>query len=195
MYSDGSNTDIPESSPASLNAVSEDGFLCKPSTATDVDPNTGATYHSEISSVITGQGFYPMPLMVEDGQGATSGILGTTGSGIPHPAWNYASDPGGLAASAYAAANEATSPWNFPAGDRDDDNSAISGTLLRRLLRRQHQHHEDGHGDRPDRLLPNHEHGRQLHRLAVKLQNGTEGPAARAAGFFPAARSRLPEPS
>ena len=85
VYSDGSNPDIPISSNASLNAVSEDGFLCKPSSATDVDPNTGATYRSEINSVITAQGFFPLPLMVEDGQGATSGVYGTTGTGIPHP--------------------------------------------------------------------------------------------------------------
>ena len=38
VYSDGSNPDIPISSPASLNAVSEDGFLCKPSSARTLTP-------------------------------------------------------------------------------------------------------------------------------------------------------------
>jgi len=125
VYSDGSNPDIPISSPASLNAVSEDGFLCKPSSATDVDPNTGTPYRTEINSVISAQGFYPLPLMVEDGQCATTGVYGTTGSGIPTPAW---SSTGGLSTSNYAASVEAGSPWNFPTGDQDTDNSAVSGT-------------------------------------------------------------------
>ncbi len=123
VYSNGSNPDIPATAPAALNAASEDGFLCKPSSSTDVDPNTGATYRSEINSVITAQGFFPLPLMVENGQGSTSGIYGTTGNGIPNPAWSD-----GLSASAYNATKEATSPWNFPAGDQDTDNSSVSGT-------------------------------------------------------------------
>jgi hypothetical protein len=125
VYSDGSNPAIPISSPASLNAVSEDGFLCKPSSSTDVDPNTGATYRTEINSIISAQGFFPLPLMVEDGQGQTSGGYGTTGPGIPNPAW---SSTGGLQSSAYNAAHESGNPWNFPTGDQDTDNSAISGT-------------------------------------------------------------------
>ncbi len=124
VYSDGSNPDIPVSSPASLNAVSEDGFLCKPSSNTDVDPNTGATYRSEINADISAQGFYPLPLMVEDGQGATTGVYGTTGTGIPNPAWTS----GGLSTSNYAASVEAGSPWNFPAGDQDTDVSATTGS-------------------------------------------------------------------
>jgi hypothetical protein len=123
VYSNGSNPDIPASSPAALNVASEDGFECKPSTSTDVDPNTGATYRTEINAAITAQGFVPLPLEVENGQGATTGIYGTTGSGIPNPAWTD-----GLSASAYNATNEATSPWNYPAGSQDDDNSAVSGT-------------------------------------------------------------------
>jgi hypothetical protein len=125
VYSDGSNGDIPISSPASLNAVSEDGFLCKPSSSTDIDPNTGVTYRTEINSVISTQGFFPLPLMVEDGQGATTGVYGTTGTGIPTPAW---SSTGGLQSSAYNASHEAVAPWNFPTGDQDTDNSAVSGT-------------------------------------------------------------------
>ncbi len=123
VYSDGSNPAIPASSPAALNVASEDGFECKPSTSADVDPNTGATYRSEITAAIQAQGFVPLPLEVENGQGSTQGIYGTTGGGIPNPAWGA-----GLSASAYNATKEATSPWNFPAGDQDDDNSAVSGT-------------------------------------------------------------------
>ncbi len=123
VYSDGSNPDIAASSPATLNALSEDGFLCKPSTATDVDPNTGVTYRTEIDQVITAQGFFPLPLEVENGQTVSGGGYGTTASGIPNPAWSN-----GLSASAYNAANEGSSPWNFPAANQDTDNSAISGT-------------------------------------------------------------------
>jgi hypothetical protein len=43
-----------------LNLVSEYGFLCKPLTETDIDPLTGASYRSEIESIILAQGFYPV---------------------------------------------------------------------------------------------------------------------------------------
>ena len=184
---DGSNSSIPISSPASLNAVSEDGFLCKPSTATDVDPNTGATYRSEINSIITAQGFFPLPLMVEDGQGATTGVYGTTGTGIPTPAW---SSTGGLQSSAYNAAHEAGSPWNFPTGDQDTDNSAIIGHLHRRLLQRQHQRHEDGLGRGPHRVLPDRELGRQLDQLVVHAVRHS-----RAGSPGCGVRPRSPEPA
>jgi hypothetical protein len=128
VYSDGSNPQINASSPASLNAVSEDGFLCKPSSSTDIDPNTGSTYRSEISKVITGQGFFPLPLMVENGQNgqqneAAFGPYGSTSTlntppGIPNPAWSD-----GLSASDYNAANETT-----PAPNQDTDDSAVNGT-------------------------------------------------------------------
>jgi hypothetical protein len=126
VYSDGSNPQIAASSPASLNAVSEDGFLCKPSSNTDIDPNTGATYRSEINKVITSQGFFPLPLMVENGQngqqnGSAFGPFGTTdtaGGGIPNPAWSD-----GLSASDYNAAHETT-----PAPNQDTDDSAVNGT-------------------------------------------------------------------
>jgi hypothetical protein len=123
VYSDGANPDIPASAPAALNWGSEDGFMCKPSSSLDVDPNTGKTYRTEINAAITAQGFFPLPLEVENGQGATSGIYGTTGSGIPSPAWSD-----GLSGSAYNATNEAGSPWDYPAGDQDTDVSAVSGT-------------------------------------------------------------------
>jgi hypothetical protein len=125
VYSDGANPNIPVSSPATLNAVSEDGFICKPATATDVDPNTGLTYHSEIDAAITNQGFLPLPnLQVEDGQGdVTTSAYNSTEAGIPNPAWND-----GLSASKYNAANETGSPWNFAAANVDTDKSAVSGT-------------------------------------------------------------------
>jgi hypothetical protein len=125
VYADGENPNIPASAPAALNAVSEDGFLCKPATATDIDPNTGATYRSEIDAAITAEGFFPLPnLQVEDGQGDTSiAAYNSTKAGIPNPAWTD-----GLSASKYNAANETGSPWNFAAANVDTDNSAVSGT-------------------------------------------------------------------
>ncbi len=125
VYSNGSNTNIPESNAATLNAISEDGFMCKPSTATDIDPNTGATYHSEIDAAITAQGFTPLPrLQVEDGQGDASagqpGQYTDTASGIPHPGWVE------LGASKYNATNAAES--TFSPVNQDTDNSAVNGT-------------------------------------------------------------------
>ncbi len=124
VYSDGSNPNIPVSSSATLNALSEDGFLCKPSTTTDVDPTTGLTYRSEIDAAITSQGFFPLPsLQVEDGQGDTAVGYNSTKSGIPHPAWSD-----GLSASKYNATNETGSTWNFAAANVDTDDSAVNGT-------------------------------------------------------------------
>lgn len=67
VYSDGTNSDIPVSSPATLNFASEDGFLCKPNTVDGtasgtqiVDPVTNETYRSEIEAAITAQGFFPL---------------------------------------------------------------------------------------------------------------------------------------
>jgi ABC-type phosphate transport system substrate-binding protein len=73
VYSNGSfNTTVnaqfgfPAASPATINYVSEIGFLCKPQTdvgSADVDdPNTGVWYHTEIANTISAQGFIPFPL-------------------------------------------------------------------------------------------------------------------------------------
>jgi hypothetical protein len=47
---------------AALNFMGDYGFLCKASTAYDVDPNspTGQTYRTEIENDITSQGFFPI---------------------------------------------------------------------------------------------------------------------------------------
>jgi ABC-type phosphate transport system substrate-binding protein len=67
VYSDGTNSDIPVSSNATLNFASEVGFLCKPNTVSGgttgaqiTDPVTGLTYRSEIESAILAQGFFPL---------------------------------------------------------------------------------------------------------------------------------------
>jgi len=47
-------------SQATLNFVGENGFLCKASTNTEIDPQTGSTYRSEIEAAIVAQGFFPL---------------------------------------------------------------------------------------------------------------------------------------
>lgn len=124
VYSDGANPLIPVSSNASLNAVSEAGFLCKPATAQDIDPNTGATYRSEINSTITKQGFLPLPLVIEDGNGSATAPFTTTAGGINSPAWVT----GELKGSNYDGSVEAAAPWTFPAANLDTDSSAANGS-------------------------------------------------------------------
>jgi hypothetical protein len=81
-----------------LNLVSEYGFLCKPSTLTDIDPLTGASYRSEIESVITAQGFFPIDSSISTP--FSEGSL-TTAASITDPLYqeidpNYTStDPSG----------------------------------------------------------------------------------------------------
>jgi len=73
VYSDGSNANLPFASSGGLppvisqavqNFVSTYGFLCSTETYTTVDPlsPTGATYGSEIDSIITANGFFPIQL-------------------------------------------------------------------------------------------------------------------------------------
>jgi hypothetical protein len=45
---------------ATLNAIGENGFLCKSSTASEVDTQTGVLYRTEIENVITANGFFPL---------------------------------------------------------------------------------------------------------------------------------------
>ena len=129
VYSDGENsTNIPTTNAATLNFVSEDGFLCKPATNTDVNPNDGNTYRADIDTALEGQGFLPIPLTVENGQNATTGNYFTTAqpTGIPHPAWSV------LSGSAYGPTAEAT--LGFPAADIDTDYTAVQGTYANVLL-------------------------------------------------------------
>jgi ABC-type phosphate transport system substrate-binding protein len=80
VYSNGSNTNLPPATAATLNYVSEVGFLCKAQTVTGaaettlpasttaadtnsndiVDPGTGEWYHDEIFNTITANGFIPV---------------------------------------------------------------------------------------------------------------------------------------
>lgn len=124
VYGDGLNPNIPAANAPTLNFLSEDGFLCKPSTATDIDPYTGATYRSEIDANLSAQGFLPLPnLQVEDGQGDTTvAIYNSTATGIPHPAYNE------LHNSAYDSAVETGSTYKFAPANVDTDSSAWQGT-------------------------------------------------------------------
>jgi len=82
VYSNGSNANITEATAATLNYVSEAGFLCKPqtldqsantATANQIeDPATGAWYRTEIANAIVAQGFYPLS------SGMGSGTVTTT---------------------------------------------------------------------------------------------------------------------
>jgi len=47
-------------SQATLNFVGENGFLCKSSTGTETDPQTGVLYRAEIENAIKSQGFFPL---------------------------------------------------------------------------------------------------------------------------------------
>jgi hypothetical protein len=75
VYSNGSNANIPAATAATVNYVSELGFICNPnkgSATLTLDPNTGSTYVSEIQAVIEGAGFYPLSA------GAGSGTVNQT---------------------------------------------------------------------------------------------------------------------
>jgi ABC-type phosphate transport system substrate-binding protein len=75
VYSNGSNTNIPAAKAATVNYVSEIGFVCNPnkgkSTAA-VDMLTGNTYISEIQSIIQNAGFFPLSA------GAATGTVNQT---------------------------------------------------------------------------------------------------------------------
>jgi len=45
---------------ATLNFIGENGFLCKSSTASEVDTQTGVLYRTEIENAITANGFFPL---------------------------------------------------------------------------------------------------------------------------------------
>jgi ABC-type phosphate transport system substrate-binding protein len=69
-YANGTNSDLPLATNATINFASEIGFACKVNTNNGlasggaanqiVDPVTGLTYRSEIETAITSQGFYPL---------------------------------------------------------------------------------------------------------------------------------------
>jgi ABC-type phosphate transport system substrate-binding protein len=79
VYGNGnpSASNVPVATPASINYISEVGFICKPQTYTYqllvrgtehtytgyiVDPNTGAYYKTEVAAAITKNGFFQIPI-------------------------------------------------------------------------------------------------------------------------------------
>lgn len=86
VYSNGFNSNIPAATAATLNYVSEVGFLCNPNkggSSNIFDPLTGLSYISEIQADIKAAGFFPL----SEGMGA--GTVNSTpideGS-VPHTA-------------------------------------------------------------------------------------------------------------
>lgn len=85
VYSNGSNSNInPVATTATLNYMSEVGFMCKPQSTTIINPATGNTYVTDIQAVIRAGGFYPLS------SGMTTGTINQTpitdeGS-VSHPA-------------------------------------------------------------------------------------------------------------
>ncbi len=82
IYSNGFNSKLPTATPATLNYVSEAGFLCKPQNQTLIDPATGRSWTSEIQAIITAQGFFP--ISAGDANGAVNTTPLDEGS-VAHP--------------------------------------------------------------------------------------------------------------
>jgi ABC-type phosphate transport system substrate-binding protein len=88
VYSNGTNTGtnpIPVATQATLNFVSEYGFICKQDSA--IDSNSGNSYGSEIQSIITNNGFFPLPSATMDASNVDSN------ASISDPGYSFV-DPG-----------------------------------------------------------------------------------------------------
>ena len=97
LYNAYPNTSAPNpASPATLNFIGAGGFLCRTDMNTEIDPNTGVTYRSEIESTINNAGFFPLdtnpttdsfttpsiidvPSMTENGRGLLPGLYDQPG--------------------------------------------------------------------------------------------------------------------
>ncbi len=85
-YSDGSNTNIPAATAATLNFASEVGYVCNPNkgaTTNVLDPNTGTPYLTELQTLILNNGFFPLSA------GAATGTVDQTPIDegmVPNPA-------------------------------------------------------------------------------------------------------------
>jgi ABC-type phosphate transport system substrate-binding protein len=86
VYSNGSNTNIPVANDATLNYVSEIGFICNPNKGLPtaaVDMITGKTYIKEIQADIANNGFFPLSA------GGVTGVFNQTAideGSVPHEA-------------------------------------------------------------------------------------------------------------
>jgi len=101
VYSNGFNTNIPAATGATLNYVSELGFICNPDKSGvfhQADPLTGVSYITEIQKIIEAQGFYPLSA------GAATGVINQTAideGTLPHPASTLLGEAGGAGGSRY----------------------------------------------------------------------------------------------
>jgi ABC-type phosphate transport system substrate-binding protein len=92
VYSNGTQSAIPVATQATLNFVSEFGFICKQDSA--IDSNTGLPYSQEIQSVITSNGFFPLPSASEDAPNVDSN------ASITDPGYSFV-DPASQGSSAH----------------------------------------------------------------------------------------------
>jgi ABC-type phosphate transport system substrate-binding protein len=151
VYSNGSNSNIPEATAATLNYVSEVGFLCKPQTvngavetsppsstttadtnANDiVDPNTGLWYHDEIFNTILANGFLPITAVAgsniadtTDGQALSNEVSGT----VTHGAYSLLNSGGYGASYLGADAPGQSSNTSIPTSTTPDGFCLVSST-------------------------------------------------------------------
>jgi hypothetical protein len=102
IYGNGdTSANVVPGTPATVNYVSEVGFICKPKTAygpvtvsgrttnqtySIVDPNTGKTYLSEVQAAIKAAGFLSLPLQATEDQGTINypavNLLPSSGSAL-----------------------------------------------------------------------------------------------------------------
>jgi hypothetical protein len=81
-------SDSPVLSPATaatLNFVSEAGFICKPNTGV-ADPVTGTSVRTEITQTISGGGFIPLPSVANEDSGVN--FPATFANGSPYKQWD-----------------------------------------------------------------------------------------------------------
>ncbi len=86
VYSDGRGS-FPASPQAALNFIGEDGFICQESSDVDSNSTTGATYGSEIQSIIKSNGFLPLP--DESDMYPTQGSLTATPEVLTDPEYRF----------------------------------------------------------------------------------------------------------
>jgi ABC-type phosphate transport system substrate-binding protein len=116
VYSNGSNANIPAATPATLNYISEAGFVCKaqrtPQGKQIDDPNTGVWYHTEIDNIIIGAGFIPLP----NGAPSSGNTKPIDEGNVPHTALSLLTKVvGGKAQGA------SYLPWDQPSTENNGD--------------------------------------------------------------------------
>ena len=171
VYSNGSDTTHPSqtATPATLNYMSEVGFLCKPQTvngaaetslpantftqdtnANDiVDPATGLWYHDEIYNTILSQGFIPLTAIATTTMvgGLTDGDAGSEGGGDAYNLLNSTT-----AGQAYLDVNESAVQLGHHHGQLPDDE------------------HVDRESGEPSWLLPLEQHQQHRHPVGASAR-------------------------